>query len=49
MTPKHRAYLIVIITLTITLVPMLYGNLIAKKGGLMDDTLRGFFKITYLF
>ncbi len=39
MTPKLRAYLIVIITLAITLIPMIYGNLITKKGGLMDDTL----------
>ena len=39
MTPILRAYLIVITTLLITFIPMLYGNLVAKKGGLMDDTL----------
>lgn len=39
MTDKIKAILIVIATLLITLVPMLYGNLVATKGGLMDDTL----------
>lgn len=39
MNPKLRAYLIVIITLLITLGPMLYGNLRVKKGGVLDDPL----------
>lgn len=39
MTDKTKALLIVIVTLAITLIPMLYGNIIAKKGGLVDDAL----------
>ncbi|HIJ97326.1 MAG TPA: hypothetical protein HPP94_16645 [Desulfuromonadales bacterium] len=39
MNPKLRAYIIVIITLVITLGPMLYGNIRAKKGGVLDDPL----------
>jgi len=36
---RIKAYLIVIVTLIITLGPMLYGNIIAKKAGVLDDPL----------
>jgi len=49
MTPKLRSYLIVIITLLITIGPMLYGNIVAKKGGLMDDSLLNHKDPYYLF
>lgn len=39
MTDKTKALLIVVATLAITFIPMLYGNIIAKKGGLVDDAL----------
>jgi hypothetical protein len=49
MTPKIRSYLIVIITILINIGPMLYGNIVAKKGGLMDDTLLNHKDPYYLF
>jgi hypothetical protein len=49
MTPKLRSYLIVAATLLVTLIPMLYGNIVAKKGGLMDDTLLNRKDPYYLF
>ncbi|TAN42314.1 MAG: hypothetical protein EPN22_12840 [Nitrospirae bacterium] len=36
---QYKAWAIVIAVLLITLLPMLYGNVIAKKGGILDDTL----------
>jgi predicted RND superfamily exporter protein len=39
MTPKLRSYIIIALTFLITLIPMVYGNVVVKKGGIVDDPL----------